>query len=55
MNPWETMIWKENDERDLETNVSVAMPRIAANKSNRVVSVEELKMFVPGFVASEGK
>lgn len=50
MNPSKTMTWKENGERDLEADVSVAMLRIAANQSNRVVSDDQLKRLVPGFV-----
>lgn len=44
------MTWKENGERDLEADVSVAMLRIAANQPNGVVSNDELKRAVPGYI-----
>lgn len=44
------MTWKENGERDLETDVSVAVLRIASEQSDRIASHELLRLAVPGFV-----
>lgn len=44
------MTWKENGERDLGTDVSVAVLRIASERPDRIASHELLKLAVPAFV-----
>lgn len=44
------MTWKENGERDLDADVSIAVLRIASEQSDRIASHNQLRFAVPGFV-----